>query len=74
MKNRPKLKQSVEKNQHNCQHSEKLLKPQVASYLIDPYYLQTHDKLILSKDSDLSYHRSTFGPNKKVVEISIFGI
>ena len=54
--------------------ASKLLKPQMASYLIDPYYLQSHDKLILSKDSDLSYHRSTFEPNKKVVEISIFGI
>ena len=46
----------------------------MASYLIDPYYLQSHDKVTLPKDSDLSYYRSTFEPNKKVVEISIFGI
>ena len=41
-----------------------------ASNGIISYYLQSHDKVILSKDSDLSHHRSTFEPNKKVVEIS----
>ena len=58
----------------NVVMASKLLKSQLSSHIIDAYYLQLHDRLIVWKDSEFSYHRRTFPPTKKLAEISILEI